>query len=179
MTQGEAVREEQLILVDENDREIGIAGKQSTHRQGLLHRAISVLITDAKGRWLLQRRAMAKYHSGRLWTNACCSHPRPGEPPMAAAERRLVEEMGFATDLTFVSTVRYRSPLDRGMIENELVHVFRGTYSGAVMPNPDEVEGFDWVFEDELVADIKAKPDQYTVWFKKYAAELPGLIRAA
>lgn len=174
-----SLNQEQLILVDEEDRQTGTLGKLETHRKGLLHRAFSVLIYDRRGRWLLQRRAITKYHSGRLWTNACCSHPRLGESPQAGARRRLSEEMGFTTDVRFIGRVRYCSPLDKGMIENELVHVFRGDFDGEIRPNPDEVEGFDWVFEHELKADIAARPDRYTVWFKKYVAELASGLNAA
>ena len=171
--------EEQVILVDEADQPVGLMGKYQAHAEGRLHRAISVLVYDRHGRWLLQRRAMSKYHSGRLWTNACCSHPRDGEQPAAAAERRLMEEMGFTTSVNFIGTVRYCSDLDRGMIENELVHVFTARFNGAIVPNPDEVEGYDWVFESELRDDIKARPERYTVWFKKYVDELKEQLSAA
>jgi isopentenyl-diphosphate delta-isomerase len=173
------MKEEQVILVDEDDRQVGLMGKTIAHRQGRLHRAISVLVYDQHGRWLLQRRAMSKYHSGRLWTNACCSHPRNGEEPEDAARRRLKEELGFTTDVSFVGTVRYCSDLDKGMIENELVHVFTARHDGEVHANPDEVEGYDWVFESELRADIQARPERYTVWFKKYVDELKEKLAAA
>jgi isopentenyl-diphosphate delta-isomerase len=170
---------ENVILVDEQDREVGLEEKLSAHRQGLLHRAISVLIHDRHGRWLLQRRAMEKYHSGRLWTNACCSHPRAGEAPTDAARRRLDEELGFTTDVRFIGNVRYCSDLGKGMIENELVHVFTGRFNGDIRPDPAEVEGYDWLFEHELRADILVRPERYTVWFKKYVAELRGELTAA
>lgn len=172
-------RLEQVVLVDENDRAIGLEHKLPAHQQGLLHRAFSVLIHDGHGRWLLQRRAMAKYHSGRLWTNACCSHPRNGETPLDGALRRLEEEMGFSTDLSFLGHVRYHSPLDKGMIENEYVHVFEGRYDGLITANPAEVEGYDWVFLEELKADIAIRPERYTVWFIKYVAELSANLAAA
>lgn len=170
---------EKVVLVDEADQPVGLEHKLPAHRQGLLHRAFSVLIHDRHGRWLLQRRAMAKYHSGRLWTNACCSHPRDGETPYDGACRRLVEEMGFQVDLRFVGTVRYRSALDKGMVENELVHVFQGIYNGPISANPDEVEGFDWLYLHELKADIANRPERYTVWFKKYVEELSQTLVAA
>lgn len=171
--------QEKVVLVDEDDRQIGLEPKFPAHRQGLLHRAFSVLIHDSHGRWLVQRRAMAKYHSGRLWTNACCSHPRDGEMPIDGATRRLMEEMGFETELTYVGQVRYRSALDKGMIENELVHVFQGLYEGEIRPNRFEVEGYDWLFLHELEADIQIRPERYTVWFKKYVAELAANVAAA
>lgn len=170
---------EKVVLVDEDDNAIGLEPKLPAHQKGLLHRAFSVLIYDQHGRWLLQRRAMSKYHSGRLWTNACCSHPRQGEAPIDGAGRRLQEEMGFQTDLTFLGHVRYHSPLDKGMIENEYVHVFEGIYDGPISANRGEVEGYDWLFLHELKTDIEVRPERYTVWFKKYVAELSSNLVAA
>ena len=123
---------ELMILVDEDDREIGIADKLETHRRGALHRAISVIIWDSAGRLLLQKRAASKYHSGGSWTNACCGHPRPGEDVEAAALRRLEEEMGFTCPLESLGTIRYRAELDQGMIEHELVHMTVPRRFGAV-----------------------------------------------
>ena len=127
---------ELMILVDEDDREIGIADKLETHRRGALHRAISVIVWDSAGRLLLQKRAAGKYHSGGSWTNACCGHPRPGEDVEAAALRRLEEEMGFTCPLESLGTIRYRAELDHGMIEHELVHMFRGLYDGTDRAEP-------------------------------------------
>lgn len=172
-------REESVILVDEADRQVGIAGKIDAHERGLLHRAFSVLVHDEHGRWLMQHRAMVKYHSGGLWTNAACGHPRPGEPVANAASRRLEEEMGFSCPLNFVGTARYRSALDHGMIENELVSVYCGVHSGAVRPDPAEADGFDWVSEAELKQDVADRPERYTVWFKKYVDELWDRLAAA
>ena len=126
--------EELMVLVDNDDRVIGEGGKFDVHRQGVLHRAHSVIVWDSGGRLLLQKRHGGKYHSGGLWTNACCGHPRPGEDDLAAALRRLGEEMGFTCSLEALGTILYRAELDDGMIEHELVHIFRGSMTGRSLP---------------------------------------------
>ena len=138
-------RAEHVVLVDEADAAIGTAPKLDAHREGRLHRALSVIVRDPQGRILLQKRQAAKYHSGGLWTNTCCSHPRPDEPVQAAAGRRLREEMGFSCPLLPLVTVTYRADVGNGLIEHELVHVFAGLYAGAVQPDPREADGYDWV----------------------------------
>lgn len=162
---------ETLILVDDDDREIGTAEKLDAHRRALLHRAFSVIIWDKAGRQLLQKRAVTKYHSGGLWTNACCGHPRPGEPVAAAAQRRLGEEMGISCPLEWLGIVQYHAAFDNGLSEHEIVHVFRGRYDGAIRPDPAEAEGYEWLSLDELRSDIAAVPDRYSVWFQRYMAE--------
>ncbi len=162
--------DELMVLVDASDRVIGTAGKIDAHRAGALHRAFSVIVWDGMGRLLLQKRHTRKYHSGGLWTNACCGHPRPGEDIEAAALRRLNEEMGFACALAPLGTTTYRAELDGGMTEHELVHVFRGLYDGTVAPDPQEAEGYQWVSLDEMRADIAAMPERYSVWFRQYVA---------
>ncbi len=170
---------EQLLLVDEDDRVVGVEEKLAAHRSGALHRAFSVLIYDERGRWLLQRRSPGKYHSGGLWTNAACGHPRPHETTAAAAARRLFEELRFVCPLTFVTKVHYRSPLDHGLTEHELVSVFTGTYEGPIDPDPLEADAVRWIEPEALVRDMAGHPGRYTVWFKKYVAELwPALGRA-
>jgi isopentenyl-diphosphate delta-isomerase len=164
-------RMERIVLVDANDAGIGTASKLDAHRQGLLHRALSVVIRDADGRLLLQKRQARKYHSGGLWTNTCCSHPRPDEPVAVAAARRLEEEMGFACALQPLMTVTYQADVGSGMVEHELVHVFAGQFDGAVRPDPREADGYDWVAPDTLRADLAASPERYSVWFQKYCAE--------
>ncbi len=165
---------ETLILVGAEDREIGTAEKLEAHRSGLLHRAFSVIIWDSHGRQLLQKRAASKYHSGGLWTNACCGHPRPGEPVEAAALRRLGEEMGLSSALEWLGIVRYRAELDNGLTEHELVHVFRGCYDGPIAPNPEEAEGYQWSPLESIRSDVGAAPDRFSVWFRQYiAAEWP------
>ena len=160
--------DEFVVLVDGDDRETGLAGKLAAHKDGLLHRAISVLIHDEDGRQLLQKRQASKYHSKGLWTNACCSHPRAGEAPLAAAQRRLREEMGIACPLEFLFTTVYRHDVGEGLIEHELVHVFAGRYSGAVAPDPGEADGYQWATREELLADVNARPKAYTAWFRIY-----------
>jgi len=158
-------------------------GKLAAHQQGLRHRAISVILRDRHNRLLLQQRAAAKYHSGGLWTNTCCSHPRPGEDTRDAAERRLAQEMGITCALTHLFTTHYRADVPGGLIEDEVVHVFGGRFDGTPDPDPHEVADWCWKTPDELARDIDARPEVYTVWFREYrrrfwpamtAAQLPG-----
>ncbi len=154
---------ERVILVDERDRPAGEAEKLEVHRQGKLHRAFSVFVLDACDRVLLQRRAAGKYHSGRLWSNTCCGHPRPGEDTRAAAQRRLVEEMGFQCALEPVAAFVYRAPLG-DLVEHEYDHVFRGRFDGEPRPDPREVEAWQWMPLVALEADLAAHPGDYSVW---------------
>ncbi len=169
---------EQLLLVDEEDRVVGVEEKLAAHRSGALHRAFSVLIYDHGGRWLLQRRSLGKYHSGGLWTNAACGHPRPHETTEAAASRRLFEELRFSCPLQFVTKVHYRSALDHGLTEHELVSVFTGTYEGPIDPDPAEADVVRWIAPEVLADDMAAHPERYTVWFKKYVCELWTTLNA-
>lgn len=162
---------ERIVLIDEGDREIGTAPKLEAHQRGLLHRALSVIVRDGDGRLLLQRRQVRKYHSGGLWTNTCCSHPRPGETAAEAAMRRLEEEMGVVCPLAPLMMVSYRAEVGNGMTEHELVHVFAGRFDGPVRPDPAEVDGFSWEEPALLRADLGAMPERYSVWFRRYCAE--------
>lgn len=157
---------DQVVLVNTSDEVIGQMEKMEAHRQGALHRAFSVFIFNEDHQMLLQRRAKSKYHSGGLWTNACCSHPLPGEDTLFACHRRLREEMGFETDLKFVTSFIYSAALDSGLTEHEFDHVFVGQYSSDPLPDPNEVE--EWKFEslDKLEQDILDNPGHYTVWFR-------------
>jgi isopentenyl-diphosphate delta-isomerase len=157
---------ENVILVDENDSQIGIGEKLETHRLAKLHRAFSVLIYNTKGEMMLQLRAKTKYHGGGLWTNACCGHPRPNEDLMAAMKRRLGEEMGFECELKKVFDYVYMVPLDKGMNEHEFLHVYKGIYDGIPNLNRDEAEGWKWISMKELRKDIKNNPQNYTPWFR-------------
>jgi isopentenyl-diphosphate delta-isomerase len=162
---------EHLILVDADDREIGTAEKIDAHRRALLHRAFSVIVWDSEGRQLLQKRAASKYHSGGLWTNACCGHPRPDEPVADAAQRRLGEEMGISCPLEWLGTVQYHAAFDNGLSEHEIVHVFRGRYDGPLQPDPAEAEDYRWSSIEEIRSDIAAEPDRFSVWYLRYIAE--------
>ena len=157
---------DQLILVDEQDNPIGTCEKMEAHRKGLLHRAFSVFIFDAQGRMLLQQRALSKYHSGGLWTNACCSHPFPGEDNLTAATRRLQEELGFTTSLRKAFDFYYRAAFDNGLTEHEFDHVFVGQYEGALEVNPQEVMDYCFLSLEETENQLETRPDRYTEWFK-------------
>ena len=157
---------EEVILVDEQDRQTGIAEKMEAHENGWLHRAFSVFVFNGRGELLLQQRAMEKYHSGGLWTNTCCSHPRPGEDTRAAAERRLLEEMGFQVALEKVFDFLYKAGFDNGLIEHEFDHVFVAGYEGPVDTNPDEVMDHAFRSLSQIEADLDADPGQFTAWFR-------------
>lgn len=158
--------QEKVILVDEDDKTLGVMEKMEAHRKGLLHRAFSIYLFNSKGELLLQKRASGKYHSGGLWTNTCCSHPRPNEELLDAAMRRLREEMGINAGLKEVCDFSYKAILDKGMIEHELLHVYAGLFEGEA--NPDMEEAEDWKYVDPLflLKDVKANAASYTEWFK-------------
>ena len=144
----------------------------------LMHRAFSVIIWDSAERLLLQQRSASKYHSGGLWTNACCGHPRPGEDCTAAAQRRLRQEMGFDCPLVALGTIRYRAELDHDMIEHEIVHVFHGVHDGAIAPDPEEAQAYRWAATQDVQADALASPERYTAWFRKYLRAKWPVMRA-
>jgi len=171
---------ELVVLVDGDDREIGQADKLDAHRAGKTHRAISVCLIDSQGRMLLQRRADAKYHSGGLWTNACCTHPRPAEGAAAAAGRRLREELGVDCPLTFLKRTHYRAAVGGDLTEDEVVHLFLGVYDGPVRPDPSEVSQVRSLSRQDLFDDVAAHPADYTYWFKLYLDAFGDLLfRAA
>lgn len=156
---------EQVILVDKNDKPVGVAEKMEAHRKGLLHRAFSVFIFNSKGEMLLQRRALHKYHSGGLWTNACCSHPNPGEDNLAAAQRRLKEEMGIAVPVEKIFDFIYKTEFDNGLTEHEFDHVFAGQYDGHIDFNKNEVMDFCYKDIQEIRNSLQTHPEKYTAWF--------------
>ncbi|MFT4659835.1 MAG: isopentenyl-diphosphate delta-isomerase [Patiriisocius sp.] len=164
---------ENVVLVDEQDKQLGLMEKMEAHEKGLLHRAFSVFIFDESGNMLLQQRAESKYHSPKLWTNACCSHPRDGETVLEAATRRLQEEMGFVCDIEKSFDFIYKAELDQGLTEHEFDHVLIGKYEGKIARNPDEVMEYKYVPMDELLMDVDKNAENYTVWFK---VALPTLI---
>jgi len=155
-----------VILVDENDKEIGIEEKMKAHQEGKLHRAFSVFIFNSSGKMLLQKRANGKYHSGGLWTNTCCSHPRPEESIEKAAHRRLKEELGFDCELKELSHFIYKAKLDHGLTEHEFDHVFIEKYDGEIIPNKNEVSDTMWISIGALKEEIKKHPENFTEWFK-------------
>jgi isopentenyl-diphosphate delta-isomerase len=162
---------DEIILVDVGDNEIGRGAKLDVHRRGDLHRAFSVIVRNKAGELLLQKRAPGKYHSGGLWTNTCCGHPRPGEATRTAAARRLEEEMGIGCALFLLGTLIYRAELDGGMIEHEFVHIFAGAYDGPVSPDPFEVGAYAWRGLDEVRAELASTPARFSVWFRRYVEE--------
>lgn len=155
-----------VVLVDADDVPQGTADKLEAHVNGWLHRAFSIFVFDSHGRLLLQQRAPHKYHSGGLWSNTCCSHPRPGETLDDAVQRRLEEEMGFRCELHPAFHFVYEADVGAGLIEHELDHVFIGYADATVIPNRDEVSDWTWISRDDLLADISSRPDQYTFWFR-------------
>jgi len=162
-----------VVLVDEYDNEVGVLEKMDAHRRGNLHRAFSVFIFNDQGQMLLQKRASTKYHSGGLWTNACCSHPRPEEDILTAANRRLLEEMGLTCNLKHAFSFVYKCKLDNELIEHELDHVFTGVCNELPILNIEEVEDYRYISEKELKKEIVAAPYMFTEWFK---IALPKLI---
>jgi isopentenyl-diphosphate Delta-isomerase len=156
---------EHVILVDEQNRELGEMEKLQAHREGALHRAFSVFVFHPDGRLLLQRRARTKYHSGGLWSNTCCGHPRPGETVAAAARRRLAEEVGFSCELREISVFRYRADVGGGLVEHEVDHVFLGSFDGAARPAADEVEEVRWESVEVVERERSHNPERFTLWF--------------
>lgn len=157
---------EMVILVDENDKEIGIEEKMKAHQEGKLHRAFSIFVFNTNGEMLLQRRANNKYHSGGLWANTCCSHPKPGESIEQAAHRRLKEELGFDCELKELSHFIYKTKLDHDLTEHEFDHVLIGKYDGEIKPNKNEVDEIMWINIDDLKKEIEKHSENFTEWLK-------------
>ena len=156
---------ERVVLVDENDMELGIMEKMEAHQKGLLHRAFSVFIFNKNGEMLLQQRSLRKYHSGGLWSNACCSHPRQNENPLDAAQRRLKEEMGFETPLVKAFDFIYEANFTNGLSEYEFDHVFVGYYDGKIEINFEEVESYAYRSMEHLENAVKVHPEFFSEWF--------------
>ena len=156
----------QVILVNEKDEMLGVMDKTTAHQQGKLHRAFSVFIFDNSGRMLLQQRALDKYHSAGLWSNACCSHPRPGEELTQAVKRRLQEELGFETAIEGLFSFIYKATVGNGLTEFEFDHVFVGEYSGAVLHNTLEVSQTRFEKMDMISEELQNNPQHYTEWFR-------------
>jgi isopentenyl-diphosphate delta-isomerase len=157
---------EMLVLVDEQDREVGVEEKQAAHVAGKLHRAFSIYIFNSRGELLLTRRAAGKYHSPGLWTNTCCGHPRPGETTPDAARRRLREETGIVCEIAPKFEFLYRAEFGNGLVEHEYDHVFTGVYDGPLAIDPAEADAVEWIDPQKLLEDVAARPDRYTAWLK-------------
>lgn len=157
---------ELVVLVDDVGVPIGEADKLEAHTEGWRHLAFSIFVFDAARRLLLQRRTLGKYHSGGLWANSCCGHPRPGEDVGAAAARRLAEELGLSCPLTELFTISYRVPVSGGLVENELNHVFVGSSDQAPDPNAEEVMELEWVSPQLLPDRMASRPERYAEWLK-------------
>jgi isopentenyl-diphosphate Delta-isomerase len=166
------MKEEQVILVDENDNSVGVAEKMEAHEKGLLHRAFSVFIFNSKGEMLLQQRALHKYHSGGLWTNACCSHPVPGEETVVAARRRLKEELGFDVPVEKIFDFIYKTEFKNGLTEHEFDHVFTGEYDDKVEINRNEVMDLCYMDMSEIRKTLQINPEKYTIWFQLVFPEI-------
>lgn len=158
---------QEVVLVDLHDRSVGSIVKTEAHEQGLLHRAVSVFLFNSHGEWMLQRRASSKYHSGGLWSNACCTHPRPGESPAEAAARRLPEELGISCPLIHLFCFVYRAELDQRFTEYEYDHIFAGCTGALPLLNPQEVAEWGYFPGSLLENDLKTHPESYTVWFRQ------------
>lgn len=160
------MKEENVILVNERDEQIGLMPKMEAHQKALLHRAFSVFIFNDKDELMLQQRAYTKYHSPGLWTNTCCSHQREGESNIEAGKRRLKEEMGFSTDLKDTTSFIYKAPFDNGLTEHEFDHILVGKYNNEPNLNPGEAAGYKWLTLEEVKKDMEVNPHIYTAWFK-------------
>lgn len=160
------MQEENVILVNDKDEQIGLMPKMEAHQKGVLHRAFSVFIFNKKDELMLQQRAHSKYHSPGLWTNTCCSHQREGESNIQAGKRRLQEEMGFITDLRDTISFIYKAPFDNGLTEYEFDHILVGKYNEDPILNPEEAAAFKWMNLEDVKRDMKVNPQLYTAWFK-------------
>ena len=160
------MKEEQVILVNENDEPIGLMNKMEAHEKAVLHRAFSVFVLNDNNEVMLQQRAHHKYHSPLLWTNTCCSHQRAGETNIEAGKRRLFEEMGFEVELKELFHFIYKAPFDNVLTEHELDHVMIGYYNGEPIINDEEVESWKWMKIEEIKDNMIQNPAIYTVWFK-------------
>lgn len=170
---------EEVILVNEQDEPVGTMEKLAAHQKPHLHRAFSVFLFNNKNKMLLQQRAFSKYHSGGLWTNTCCSHPRPGEDITDAAHRRLREEMGIeAANIGKAFEFIYDAAFDNGLYEYEYDHVFTGIYNDSIVPDPAEVAAYCFKSMEEIKNDIQLKPQLYTAWFKIAIPKLEAYMLA-
>jgi isopentenyl-diphosphate delta-isomerase len=160
--------EDKVILVNSSGRKIGISDKMQVHVNGQLHRAFSIFIFNEEGKMLLQKRASSKYHFANLWTNACCSHPRPGEKIITAAKRRLKEELGITTPLKIVGQIRYSFVDGESQLtENEFDFILKGQFNSEIIFNPEEVAEVNWILPTQLLKEVSTYPQNFTPWFKE------------
>ena len=155
-----------VILVNKNDKKIGLMPKMEAHKKGALHRAFSVFIFNNKNELMIQKRNINKYHSPGLWTNTCCSHQKDGESNISAGKRRLLEEMGFCVELNEIGSFIYNVGVDNGLVEHELDYILVGKYNGNVKINSDEVDNWKWMSLDNIKDDVRKRSKNYTEWFK-------------
>ncbi len=158
--------EEQVILVNEKDEQIGLMPKQEAHEKAVLHRAFSVFVFNDSNELMLQQRALNKYHSPGLWTNTCCSHQRNGEGNIEAGKRRLQEEMGFVTELSETTSFIYKAPFENGLTEYEYDHILVGKFNDKPIINLEEVASWKWMLLEDVKNDMVSNPNNYTAWFK-------------
>ncbi len=168
---------EYVILVDEQDQELGVMEKLQAHQQAKLHRAISVFVFNSKNELLLQKRATTKYHSANLWTNTCCSHPKPKEDTLDAAKRRLQEEMGLHCEIKYAFNFTYLTEFENGLSEHEFDHVFFCFSDDVPKPNPEEVAAYKYLSLPEIETQLKESPQQFTAWFKLIFARVKNEIK--
>lgn len=166
-----------VILVNELDEEIGLMPKLEAHQTGALHRAFSIFIFNTKGELLLQQRAMNKYHSAGLWSNTCCSHPRKEELCLEAGKRRLFEEMGMQTELTFLYSFIYHETLENDLVEYELDHIFVGYSDDKPIINLDEVANYKYISLEGLQMDIEKQPANYSIWLKIILPQIASYLK--
>jgi isopentenyl-diphosphate delta-isomerase len=167
----------EVLLVDSHDRIMGVHEKLDAHLRGLRHRAFSVFILNQRGEILLQRRSLSKYHSGGLWANSCCGHPANAqEDTCTAAERRVREELGLACELVRIFRTSYRARVSPSMIENEIVHVFKGFSDQDPTPSPEEVADWAWVPVGELAHVVASQPRNYAAWLKHYVFDCSAAL---
>ncbi|MBT0730720.1 isopentenyl-diphosphate Delta-isomerase [Rosenbergiella nectarea] len=167
-----------VILVDEHDNPLGQMEKLEAHRQGRLHRAITVYIFNTEQQLMLQQRAFSKYHCGGLWSNTCCGHPFPNESTQQAAERRLDEEMGLKLSLKKITQTYYNLPVTDGLVEHEFGHIFTGYTDQLPQLNPEEAENYRFASLSEIEQELVSSPEHFTPWFKTTFPMLAKQLRA-
>ena len=167
----------ELVAVDIFDRELGVVTKQQAHERPILHRAFSVFLVNKDGKILIQQRAFNKYHSGGLWANACCSHPRSGEDVVESARARLKEELNITADLTELFSFVYLHKFNDNLYEYEYDHVLLGEYNGAILLNTTEASAFRWVTPDKLAEELSRYPEKFASWFITCAPKVLEILK--